>query len=290
MQSRRLDICLVERLKENYSRSYVKKLIDSGNVRVNDLSVKAHYSIRPGDKIRIEIPEPEELSVRPEKMGLDILYEDSDVIVINKPAGLVMHPAPGHFSGTLVNGLLEHCKDLSGIGGVLRPGIVHRIDKDTSGVIVVAKNDNAHRFISQQFRKKSIKRVYIALVRGIVQLDNGIIELPIGRSLFNRKKMGVNFSENKQACTQYKVLKRFSDFTMLEVVLKTGRTHQIRVHMAHIGHPIIGDKLYGSSKGMARQALHAKILGFLHPVTKQYMEFDSPLPRDMQEVIDRGKI
>ncbi len=287
---KRLDIFLVDSLKKRHSRSFIKKLIDKGLVVVNKNKTKVHHLVNFGEEVTIEVPSPEPLCLKPEKIELDILYEDSDLIVLHKPPGLVVHPAPGNYSGTLVNGLLYHCKDFSGIGGDLRPGIVHRLDKDTSGVIVVAKSDAAHKSLSEQFKKRTIRRIYIALVKGVVQLDNGIIELPIGRHPLDRKKMGVKFVESKEASTQYKVLKRFKDFTMLELKLGTGRTHQIRVHMSHLGHPLIGDKTYGSSKGLARQALHAKTLGFVHPATEKYMEFDSKIPEDMQGVIERGRL
>ncbi len=287
---KRLDIFLVDSFKKKHSRSFVKKLIDKGLVVVNGNKAKAHHLVNFREEVTIEIPHPEPLCLKPEKMELDILYEDSDLIVLHKPPGLVVHPAPGNYSGTLVSGLLYHCEDLSGIGGSLRPGIVHRLDKDTSGVIVVAKSDAAHKSLSEQFKKRTIKRIYIALVKGVVQLDNGIIELPIGRHPLDRKKMGIKFVKSKEANTQYKVLKRFKDFTMVELKLGTGRTHQIRVHMSHIGHPLMGDKTYGSAKGLARQALHAKVLGFVHPKTKEYMEFDSKIPLDMREVIDRGRL
>lgn len=287
---KRLDIFLVDSLKKKHSRSFIKKLIDKGLVVVNKNRTKVHHLVNFGEEVTIEIPSPEPLRLKPEKIELDILYEDSDLIVLNKPPGLVVHPAPGNYSGTLVNGLLYHCRDLSGIGGNLRPGIVHRLDKDTSGVIVVAKSEAAHKSLSEQFKRRKIKRIYVALVKGVVQLDNGIIELPIGRHPLDRKKMGIKFMESKEASTQYKVLKRFKDFTMLELKLGTGRTHQIRVHMSHLGYPLVGDETYGSAKGLARQALHAKTLGFVHPATEKYMEFDSKIPEDMQRVIDRGRL
>lgn len=287
---KRLDIFLADRFKKKHSRSFIKKLIDENKILVNNKKVKAHHPVNGMDNISIEIPEAQPITVKPEKIDLDIVYEDGDLVVVNKPAGLVVHPAPGNYSGTLVNALLYHCKDLSGIGGSLRPGIVHRLDKDTSGLIVVAKSDLAHRSLSKQFKTRRIKRIYIALVKGIVQLDNGIIELPIGRHALDRKKMDVKFTDSREAVTQYKVLKRFKDFTMLELKLRTGRTHQIRVHMAHIGHPLAGDTAYGSAKGLARQALHAKTLGFTHPRTKEVMEFDSNIPLDIQEVIERGRL
>ncbi|NQT22948.1 MAG: RluA family pseudouridine synthase [Candidatus Omnitrophica bacterium] len=287
---KRLDVFLVDKFKERMSRTFIKRLIDKGRVLVNEKAVKVHYLVNDGDRIVVDIPDPEPVNIKPEKIDLDILYEDADIIVVNKPVGLVVHPGAGNPNGTLVNGLLYHCKGLSGIGGVLRPGIVHRLDKDTSGIIVAAKNDISHRFLSEQFKNRTIKRVYIALVKGDVQLDNGIVELPLGRHSQDRKKIGIQFADGKEAATHYRVLGRFEGFTMLELKLETGRTHQIRVHMAHIGHPLVGDKLYGSAKGLSRQALHAKMLGFVHPQTKQFMEFDSEIPADMQGLFKKKKV
>ena len=217
---------------------------------------------------------------------ITVLYEDGDVVVINKPAGLVVHPAPGNYSGTLVNALLHHSKDLASSGGDMRPGIVHRLDKGTSGLLVVAKNAAAHRELSEQFKARSVTRKYVALVKGALQLDNGIIELPIGRSKRDRKKMGVVFTDSRTAVTRYRVLERFGGFTLVELKLGTGRTHQIRVHMAYMGHPIVGDDKYGAKDTIGRPALHAKTLGFIHPRTRKYMEFDSRVPGDIQEMID----
>lgn len=299
---KRLDKFLVEVLQKRFSRTFIKKLIDNKKIFVNQKHKNAHYKVFQEDSIIITIPEPKALELKPENISLDILYEDNNLLVVNKPAGLVVHPAGFHLTGTLVNGLLYHCKDLSGIGGVLRPGIVHRLDKETSGLLVVAKNDATHINLSNQFRNRTIKRIYIALVRGIVQLDNGRIELPIARRKKDITKMGVSFvdEKKKKAITNYKVLKRFRDFTqplragagftILELSLETGKTHQIRVHLSHIRHPIIGDKLYGSARYLKRQALHAKTLGFFHPSKKEFMEFDSELPQDMQELINRGKL
>ncbi|MBL7155583.1 MAG: RluA family pseudouridine synthase [Candidatus Omnitrophica bacterium] len=290
--SKRLDKFLVEALEKKFSRSFIKKLIDGNNVFVNGESQNAHYKVSEGEKIKIVIPEAKPLELKPENIPLDIAYEDEDVVVINKSPGISMHPTGAYLTGTLVNGLLYHCKDLSGIGGVLRPGIVHRLDKDTSGLLVAAKNDLAHINLSNQFRNRSVKRKYVALVKGIVEHDNGRIELPIARRKKDITKMGVSFVDEKKknAITTYKVLKRFGDFTVLELSLQTGRTHQIRVHLSHIGHALIGDKMYGSPKGLSRQALHAKTLGFFHPTKKDFMEFTSELPEDMQGLINRGKI
>lgn len=286
----RLDVYLVDEFGGGLSRTYIKKLIDGKKVAVNGVFHKAHYIIQLNDKIFIEVPDPDTTDIKPENIPLDIKFEDDHVIVVNKPAGLVVHPAPGHYTGTLVNALLYHCGELSAIGGEYKPGIVHRLDQDTTGLIIAAKNDSAHRSLAEQFKTREAGRVYIALVKGVVQLDNGIIELPIARHKIDRKRMDVEFVDGRDACTIYKVLRRFEDFTMLELKLATGRTHQIRVHLSHIGYPIIGDKTYGLAKGLNRQALHAKMLSFVHPVTGKRMEIDSELPKDMQEVIKRGKI
>ena len=229
------------------------------------------------------------LKAEAEDIPLNIVYEDSDVIVVNKPQGMVVHPAPGNYSGTLVNGLLYHCKDLSTINGVIRPGIVHRIDKDTSGILVVAKNDNSHNFLSEQLRDHSMKREYYAVVEGRLKNDNGIIDKPLGRNKKDRLKMGI-VEGGRRAVTHYEVLERYNNTTLIKCILETGRTHQIRVHMASIGHPLIGDPLYGFKKQKFKlegQMLHAKVLGFIHPTTKEYMEFSSELPGYFQELIEK---
>jgi 23S rRNA pseudouridine1911/1915/1917 synthase len=291
-EGKRLDKFLVEALGGRFSRTFIQKVIDAKNVRVNDECVSAHYRVCPGEKIKVAIPPPENLELKGENIPLDIVYEDKDLLVLNKTPGMSVHPVGAILTGTLVNALLAHCRDLSGIGGVLRPGIVHRLDKDTSGLLVVAKNDATHNNLAGQFRNRTVRRKYIALVKGIVQLDNGRIELPIARRKTDITKMGISFADEKKkkAVTNYRVLKRFKDFTMLELSLETGRTHQIRVHLSHLGHAILGDRLYGSARGLGRQALHAKTLGFFHPGTKKYMEFDSPLPSDMRELIERGYV
>lgn len=289
-KGKRLDKYLVEKLSKRFSRSLIQKLISEDRVLVNGEPAKSHHKIRHQDSIDVMPPAPSQSPLRAEEIPLDIVFEDEHVLVVNKPGGMVVHPAPGHYNRTLVNALLAHCKDLSGIGGVLKPGIVHRIDKGTSGLLVVAKHDDAHEGLSKQFKDKGIKKVYIALVHGVVQLDNGLIELPIGRSARDRKKMAVNFVKSKTAITHYRVLKRFEDFTVLEVTIATGRTHQIRVHMSYIGHPVLGDEKYGARKGLARPQLHAKVLGFVHPVTGKYMEFTSELPKDMKELIRKGRL
>ncbi|MBN1353578.1 MAG: RluA family pseudouridine synthase [Candidatus Omnitrophica bacterium] len=288
----RLDRYLVRALENRFSRSFIARLIDGKNVLVDGRQRKAHYRVMPGESITLSIPEPESIKLKPENIPLDIVYEDKDLIVINKPAGISVHPAGHNVCGTLVNALLYHCGDLAGIGGALRPGIVHRLDKETSGLLVAAKNDATHRNLSGQFKNRTVKRKYVALVRGIVQLDNGRIELPIARRPKDITRMGVSFADKrkKNAVTNYSVIKRFKDFTMLELSLETGRTHQIRVHLSHIGHPVIGDKMYGSQKGLDRNALHAVTLGFFHPTTKKFMEFTSELPGEIQDLIKRGKL
>lgn len=289
---KRIDRFLADILQRRLSRTFIKKLIEGERVLVNGSPTSAHRAVSAGDRVRLEIPEPEPLNLKPENIPLDIVYEDRDLLVINKPAGISVHPAGKRLTGTLVNALLYHCNGLSGIGGVLRPGIVHRLDKETSGLLVVAKTDNAHKGLSDQFRNRTIKRKYIALVKGIVQLDNDRIDLPIARRKKDVTKMGISFTDErrKSAVTNYRVLKRFKDFTMLEVALETGRTHQIRVHLSDMGHPVMGDRMYGSGSGLNRQALHAKTLGFFHPAKNKFMEFDSEIPVDMQGLIKRGGV
>lgn len=282
--NKRLDHYLVKCLPKNLSRSFVQKLIAQKCVFLNNKAVKSHHKMKSGDVIDVTIPDPVELDVVAEDIPLEIVYEDNDLLVINKPAGMVVHPASGNFSGTLVNALRHYCKDLSGIGGVLRPGIVHRLDKDTSGLLVVAKNDFTHRELAKQFSAHSITRKYIAFVKGDVQLDIGTIEAPVGRHPRQRQKMAVRFSKSKRAVTHYRVLKRFKNYTMLELTLETGRTHQIRIHMSYLGYPLLGDNTYGRKYGFLRQALHAGVLGFFHPALKKYVEFKSELPPDMKEL------
>ncbi|MDD4202013.1 MAG: RluA family pseudouridine synthase [Candidatus Omnitrophica bacterium] len=283
----RLDFFITDALNGHFSRTYVKKIIESGDVTVNDVFQKPRYIVSFGDHVKAQVPDLVPMAADPENIPLDIVFEDDQIIVVNKPVGLVVHPAPGHYSGTLVNALLYHCNELSTTGGVLRPGIVHRLDRDTSGLIVAVKTDSAHRCLAEQFKNKTAGRKYIALVKGVVQFDNGIINEPIGRHHVERKKMAVSV-EGKEAITHYKVIKRFEDFTELEVSLETGRTHQIRVHLAYIGYPILGDKVYGSSKGLNRPALHAKMLRVVHPVTKVPMDFEVPLAKDMKDLINKG--
>lgn len=265
------------------SRSYIQKLLKEGRVLVNGKTVKASYVVEDDDVLSMDIPEAVEPEIEPEAMELDILYEDDDVILINKPKGMVVHPAAGHYSHTLVNGLMYHCLgNLSGINGVLRPGIVHRIDMDTTGVLIVCKNDMAHNSIAAQLKEHSITRRYQAIVHGVIKEDEGSIDAPIGRHPVERKKMSINYNNGKPAVTHYKVLTRFKDFTHVECRLETGRTHQIRVHMASIRHPLLGDCVYGPARcpvpGLTGQTLHAGVLGFIHPKTGAYMEFSAPLP------------
>lgn len=270
---------VVSTLDPEWSRSQVQHWIKDGNVLVNGTSIKTNYKCSLNDKLEIIIPEPEALDVIAEEMDLEIFYEDADVLVVNKPKGMVVHPAPGHMTGTLVNGLMAHCKDLSGINGVLRPGIVHRIDKDTSGLLMVAKNDMAHESLVNQLVAKSVTRKYKALVHGNIQHDHGTIDAPLGRDQKDRQSMTV-VDNGKHAVTHFNVLERFKDFTFVECQLETGRTHQIRVHMKYIGYPLAGDPKYGPKKtlDLGGQALHAGLLGFDHPRTGEYLEFEAPLP------------
>ena len=272
------------------SRSYLQKLLGDGEVTVNGKNVKANYKVSAGDEIALNIPEPVELAAQPQNIPLDILYEDSDIIVVNKPKGMVVHPGAGHPDGTLVNGLLYHCKDdLSGINGVLRPGIVHRIDMDTTGVLVACKNDAAHQFIADQLKVHSITRRYQAIVHGTVKND-GTVEGAIGRKPNDRIKMAIVSKGGKPAVTHYHVIEQLKGFTHISCQLETGRTHQIRVHMSSVNHPILGDTLYGPAKcpfTLEGQTLHAKVLGFIHPSTHQYMEFEAPLPAYFTELLEK---
>ena len=290
-KGKRLDKFITEKMRERFSRAFLQRLVKDGHILVDGNRQNNHYDISPGESVEIEIPAPTEWHAKPEKIALDIVYEDDQLVVVNKAAEMVVHPAPGNYSGTLVNALLAHCKNLSGIGGVIKPGIVHRLDKGTSGLLVVAKTDQAHRFLAKQFKDKTAKRVYIAVVKGVVQLDNGIIDAPIGRDRRDRFKMAIDFESEKarEATTRYHVLKRFKDSTIIELTLGTGRTHQVRVHMAHIEHPVLGDIRYGTLSGLKRPMLHAKTIGFMHPTKKKFMEFTSDLPKDMKKVIASKK-
>lgn len=284
----RIDKYLVNVI-DGKSRSFIQGLIDSNAVIVNNKEVKSNYKLRNGDVIIVIMPAPMDLNVEAEDIELNIVYEDEDVIVINKPQGMVVHPAPGNYSGTLVNALLFHCKDLSGINGIIRPGIVHRIDKDTSGILVIAKNDEAHNSLAQQFKEHTIKREYYALVEGRFSKSDGIVDKPIGRNKKDRLKMAI-VEDGKRAVTHYEVLEQYNNGTALvKCRLETGRTHQIRVHMSSIGHPLVGDPIYGNKKQKFKlqgQVLHAKTLGFIHPRTKEYMEFDSDLPKYYLELLE----
>ena len=285
----RLDKFLDEMLPD-FSRSYLQKLIKGQHVTVQGQIVKPNYRLRAEDEIHIEIPDEIKLDITPEKIPLDILYEDQDLLVINKPKGMVVHPAAGHYSGTLVNALLYHCEgQLSGINGVLRPGIVHRIDRDTTGSLVVCKNDMAHRSLAEQLKEHSINRRYRAIVWGNLKENEGTVDAPIGRHPIDRKNMAINRTNGKRAVTHYRVLKRFSRFTYIECQLETGRTHQIRVHMASLGHPLLGDTVYSTAKSpytLEGQCLHAMTLGFIHPRTGEYIECTAPLPEYFEHLLE----
>lgn len=287
----RLDKYLSDKL-EDMTRSYLKKLIsDDKAVLVNGNPAKPNYKLKPGDIIELAVPEPIELEIKAENISLDIVYEDNDMLVVNKPQGMVVHPAAGNYTGTLVNALLYHCGDsLSGINDEKRPGIVHRIDKDTSGLLLVAKNDNAHQKLSSQIKEHSLTRAYKALVHGNIKQDSGRIDAPIGRHPSDRKKMTITDKNSREAVTNFRVLERYGRYTFVECILETGRTHQIRVHMSKNGHPIVGDKTYGVKKeefNLTGQLLHAYKVGFIHPVSGEYMEFVSELPDYYMNVLDR---
>lgn len=290
MEAVRIDKFLTDNL-EDLSRSMIQNLIKSGNIFVNDKQIKANYRIRPMDHIVANIPEAKEIDIAPEDIPLDIIYEDDDILIVNKPKGMVVHPSNGHESGTLVNAVLYHCKgQLSGINGEIRPGIVHRIDMDTTGSLIICKNDNAHRFIAEQIAVHSINRIYEGIVHGIVKEDEGTIHTLIGRSPTDRKKMAVLKSDGREAITHFKVLKRFKDYTYCEFKLETGRTHQIRVHMASINHPLVGDEVYGPKKcpfKLQGQTLHAKTIGFIHPKSREYVEFTAPTPDYFNELLKK---
>lgn len=293
----RLDVFLFQRAALP-SRSQIQRAILEGRVLVNDIRVKSGYKLKNGDRIILVHKEIESAGIKPEPIALNIIHEDHDLLVVDKPAGMVVHPAFGHSSGTLVNAIMAHCKDLSGIGGVERPGIVHRLDKDTSGLLVVAKSDQAHRNLVAQFQSRQVEKIYLALVHGRIREDEGVIDLPVGRDRVDRKKMSLRTLRGKAARTHWRVLESFPLCTLLEVRIETGRTHQIRVHLSGLGHPVVGDPLYGGTrrrgdmdanamtlmKVMARQALHAARLSFTHPVRRERLSFSSPLPADMEEL------
>lgn len=285
----RLDAFLAGKMEK--TRSSVQKLIEEENVRLNGAPAAKNARLREGDRVEATEPPPEVLDVKPQNIPLDIVYEDQDLLVVNKPKGMVVHPAAGNPDGTLVNALLFHCGDsLSGINGVIRPGIVHRIDKDTSGLLIVAKNDRAHQSLAEQIAVHSFTRIYNAVVYGIVREEEGTVSAPIGRHPTDRKRMAVLSSGGREAVTHYRVLERFPGFTLVECRLETGRTHQIRVHMAHIGHPVAGDPVYGPKKCITElqgQCLHARVIGFIHPATGEYLEFDSGLPPYFERFLEK---
>ena len=286
----RIDKFLSAQLPEQ-SRSYLQKIIKEGSVLVNGSSVKASYRMDDQDEVTIDLPELKEPEIEAENIPLDILYEDDDLLMVNKPKGMVVHPSAGHTTGTLVNAVMYHCKeDLSGINGVMRPGIVHRIDKDTTGVLVICKNDKAHNFVAEQLKEHSITRKYRAIVNGVIKEDEGTVNAPIGRHPTERKKMAINEKNGKHAVTHYRVLERFANHTYIECQLETGRTHQIRVHMASLHHPLLGDTVYGSQKNpyhLEGQTLHAMVLGLIHPSTGSYLEVTAPLPEYFQKLLKR---
>lgn len=284
----RLDKYLAQSFSD-ISRNRLQKMIDEGKVLVNGQLPKAKYIIKAGDEIVLFNEPPKEIELIPEDIPLDVLYEDNDVIIVNKPKQMVVHPAPGHESGTLVNALMYHCKDLSGINGEIRPGIVHRIDMNTTGSLIVCKNDKSHNNIAEQIKVHSVNRIYYGIVHGVLASDEGIVDAPIGRSVKDRKKMAIDKQHGRNAVTHYKVLKKSDKYSLVEFKLETGRTHQIRVHMSSIGHPLLGDDVYGPEKcpvkGLCGQTLHAKIIGFKHPSTNEYVEFSAPLPEYFEKLI-----
>lgn len=290
MAEERIDKCISSYM-EDLSRSYIQKVIKEGHVFVNDTVVRANYRVKVDDQVKFVIPDSIEPDIPAQDIPLDILYEDKDILIINKPKDMVVHPAPGHYEGTLVNAIMYHCKDsLSGINGVMRPGIVHRIDKDTTGSIIVCKNDEAHNAIAEQLRTHDITRIYRAVVYGNVKDEQGTVDAPIGRHPGDRKKMAVNEKNGKRAVTHYTVLERFGQYTYIECRLETGRTHQIRVHMASIGHPLLGDTVYSGRKPpcyLEGQVLHAMTIGFVHPGSGEYVEFETPLPDYFEKLLDR---
>ena len=287
-ENERIDSYLAK--TQELSRVMVTKLIEQEQIQVNGKKVKPSYKVQTGDSITIEIPKPKETTLKAQEIPLQIVYEDKDIIVVNKEKGMVVHPANGNPEGTLVNAVMAHCKGkLSGIGGELRPGIVHRLDKDTSGLLIIAKNDKAHINMSKSIQNREVKKIYIALVRGVVPENEATINMPIGRSTKDRKKMAVT-KNGKEAITHFQVLKRYEKYTLLQIKIDTGRTHQIRVHMAEIGYPVVGDSVYSNGKnefGVEGQMLHAKSLDFEHPITKQPMHLEAPLPEYFEEVLEQ---
>lgn len=287
----RLDAYLALELNE-VSRTYVQRLIKDGLVLVNGLIKKPRYIVKEGDYIQVQIPKPKTLEILAEDIPIEIIYEDEDIVIVNKPRGMVVHPAPGNYTNTLVNALLFHIDNLSSINGIIRPGIVHRLDKDTSGLLIIAKNDNSHKFLSNKLKDRDILREYIAITHGEFTNEEGRINAPIGRDPRNRKKMAINEKNGKVAITDYKVLQRFTGYSLVQANLITGRTHQIRVHFAHLKHPILGDIVYSNRKEDSKyggQFLHAKKIGFIHPMTAEYMEFETEMPDMFKEFINRIK-
>lgn len=290
-EGERIDRYLAEAMPD-YSRAYIQKLIKTQNVLVNQEPVKASYKLLIGDRLEITLPDVKEPDIAAEDIPLDILYEDSDIIIVNKPKQMVVHPAPGHLSGTLVNALMYHCRqELSGINGIMRPGIVHRIDMDTTGSLVACKNDKAHQCLAEQLKEHSMKRVYTAVVHGNIRDDEGTVDSPVGRHPTERKRMSTHAKNGRKAVTHYKVLERFGEYTLIQCELETGRTHQIRVHMASIGHPLLGDSVYGPrkcpfSRLLVGQTLHAGTLGLVHPKTGEYLEVEAPLPEYFQQLLE----
>lgn len=290
MEGERIDKCMTGYLG-SISRNYIQKLIKDGNVFVNDAVIKANYRVRVDDRVRFILPDSVEPDIPAQAIPLDILYEDSDILIINKPKNMVVHPAPGHYEGTIVNAIMYHCKgELSGINGVMRPGIVHRIDKDTTGSLIICKNNETHNAIAALLKTHDITRKYRAVVYGNLKEDSGTIDAPIGRHPNDRKKMAINTKNGKRAVTHYKVLEHFDKFSYVECQLETGRTHQIRVHMASIGHPLLGDEVYSNRKSpykLEGQVLHAMTIGFVHPRNGKYMEFEAPLPEYFEELLQK---
>ena len=288
----RIDKLITEIINSGYSRSYIQKLISNENVLVNNKPVKSNYKVSENNTIKIMIPYPEELHIEPENIPLDIVYEDEDIILINNPKGMVVHPAAGHYSGTMVNALLYHCNNLSGINGVMRPGIVHRIDMNTTGIIVACKNDASHLSLSEQLKEHSITRYYYAICHNCFNETTGTVNAPIGRHPYDRKKMSINYKNGKEAITHYEVIENLKNYSFIKCRLETGRTHQIRVHMASISHPLLGDDIYCNAKSpfdLQGQTLHAGVLGFIHPRTGKYVEFEAPLPDYFEKVLNKLK-
>lgn len=294
-ENERVDKFLATRFPD-FTRSFIQKAIKNGQIKLNGKDFKSNYKLKLDDKIEINIEDPIELEIEPEDIPLDILYEDDDVLIVNKPKNMVVHPSAGHFSHTLVNAIMFHCKDsLSGINGIIRPGIVHRIDMNTTGSLIICKNDVSHTKIAEQIKEHSVNRIYVGLVYGRLANDEGTVEGPIGRNPSDRKKMAINYKNGKPAITHYKVLERFNEYTFVKFKLETGRTHQIRVHMASIGHSLVGDDIYSNNKKckfkhLEGQCLHARTIGFIHPTLNQYVEFQAPIPEYLDKLLNTLRI